>query len=189
MSESVFFNGKSYNRYPESPRLSHQRYFNRAGGNGLLHRDVWEFYNGPIPDGYHIHHLDGDVTNNDISNLVCISAAEHFRLHQDDRRRHGNSEGNLRHLAEIREKARDWHKSEEGRKWHAEVSTPYLDLAREKLRKKRQEQQDNPVAVQCEECGVMFPSPTGRAKVCSQTCHNRRSRRRKRSRGNVVDTE
>ena len=157
MSENVFFNGKSYNRYPESSRLSHQRYFNRAGGNGLLHRDVWEYYKGPIPDGHHIHHVDGNVTNNDIANLICIPAVEHFELHVEDRRRHGSSESNLQHLAKIREK--------------------------------RREQRENPVSVQCDECGAMFPSPTGRAKVCSQVCHSRRSRRRKRARGNVVDTE
>lgn len=36
---------------------------------------------GPIPKGYHIHHKDGDFTNNDVNNLECLQEAEHRRLH------------------------------------------------------------------------------------------------------------
>ena len=34
-----------------------------------------------IPKGYHIHHKDHDLTNNDIDNLECLTAAEHRRHH------------------------------------------------------------------------------------------------------------
>lgn len=34
-----------------------------------------------IPPGYIIHHLDGDKTHNEISNLACITVAEHEYLH------------------------------------------------------------------------------------------------------------
>lgn len=44
-------------------------------------RKVWRAKNGDIPKGYHIHHKDGDFTNNTIENLVCISASEHSKLH------------------------------------------------------------------------------------------------------------
>jgi len=33
------------------------------------HRMVYEYFYGPIPDGYIINHLDGNKTNNAISNL------------------------------------------------------------------------------------------------------------------------
>jgi len=44
-------------------------------------RKVWERRYGPIPKGFAIHHLDGDYTNNVISNLACLSSTDHARLH------------------------------------------------------------------------------------------------------------
>ena len=45
-----------------------------------MHVYVWEYFNGPISKGYHIHHIDGDKSNNDIQNLQMLSATEHERL-------------------------------------------------------------------------------------------------------------
>ena len=49
--------------------------------NVLLHRYVWEKYNGPIPEGYQVHHLDKNRLNFDISNLCIIPASDHARHH------------------------------------------------------------------------------------------------------------
>ena len=38
-----------------------------------------------IPKGFHIHHIDGNKTNNDMSNLALLSAGAHTRLHQLER--------------------------------------------------------------------------------------------------------
>ncbi len=38
-----------------------------------------------IPDGYEIHHIDHDPTNNSIENLQLVTQAEHKRIHADDR--------------------------------------------------------------------------------------------------------
>ena len=46
----------------------------------MEHRLVYESYYGKIPDGYDIHHIDGDTYNNDIDNLECLSHADHARL-------------------------------------------------------------------------------------------------------------
>jgi len=35
----------------------------------MAHRIVWEKENGAIPDGYFIHHKDGNKQNNNINNL------------------------------------------------------------------------------------------------------------------------
>jgi len=35
-------------------------------------RYVWEQHNGPIPENHLILHLDGDVMNCDIENLICV---------------------------------------------------------------------------------------------------------------------
>ena len=34
------------------------KYFQRRGVR--LHRMVWEYHNGKIPQGYHVHHVDDD---------------------------------------------------------------------------------------------------------------------------------
>ena len=51
---------------------------------GRLHRHVWEAFNGPIPQGFHIHHKDGDPANNHINNLELLSASEHLSGHMVD---------------------------------------------------------------------------------------------------------
>ena len=50
------------------------------------YRKIWEEYFGPIPKdsqgkSYHIHHIDGDRNNNEITNLKCVSIEEHFYIH------------------------------------------------------------------------------------------------------------
>lgn len=89
--EERWFNGRRYVRYPveEANNLSRARYFQcnawdpeaRKYRYRLLHRDVWQYYNGPIPSGHHIHHADGDWDNNDVDNLECLPVAEHRRVH------------------------------------------------------------------------------------------------------------
>lgn len=51
------------------------------GTRNFLHRIIWEKHNGEIPEGYQIHHIDGNKLNNDISNLQMLSAEEHTKLH------------------------------------------------------------------------------------------------------------
>jgi len=45
------------------------------------YRFVWIQKNGPIPDGYEVHHKDDNPLNDHISNLECITKKEHKRLH------------------------------------------------------------------------------------------------------------
>ena len=47
----------------------------------MEHVVIWERYNGPVPDGYHIHHRDGDKLNNDIGNLEMVTPLSHKRHH------------------------------------------------------------------------------------------------------------
>lgn len=49
--------------------------------NKLLHRLIFEKFHGSIPEGYIIHHLDGDKKNNCLLNLELLSVNEHHRTH------------------------------------------------------------------------------------------------------------
>ncbi|MBQ9024839.1 MAG: HNH endonuclease [Methanobrevibacter sp.] len=47
----------------------------------MYHRVVWSKHYGKIPEGYHIHHIDKNKLNNNISNLQLICSSEHSKLH------------------------------------------------------------------------------------------------------------
>lgn len=54
----------------------------------MNYRKIWKDANGPIPADvtgrpHEIHHIDGDRSNNDISNLLCVSINEHYKIHED----------------------------------------------------------------------------------------------------------
>lgn len=48
----------------------------------LLHRYVWELYNGPIPEGMDIHHINGNPACNCICNLEMLTRREHKQRHR-----------------------------------------------------------------------------------------------------------
>lgn len=50
-------------------------------GGKLLHRAIWEIEKGEIPNGWHVHHIDGNPGNNSIFNLHAIGQSEHAVLH------------------------------------------------------------------------------------------------------------
>ena len=94
-------------------------YYKHSTLRKYLHRYVWEYYNGKIPSGYEIHHIDFDKSNNDISNLQLLSHREHKKLHADlltEQQREWRRQ-NLTKMA--RPKASEWHKSKDGRDWHS----------------------------------------------------------------------
>ena len=43
-----------------------------------VHRLVWETFNGEIPVGYEIDHIDGNKQNNALSNLRCVTHIENL---------------------------------------------------------------------------------------------------------------
>lgn len=126
-----------------------------------MHRYVWEFYNGPIPEGYEIHHKDGNKANNDISNLACLEQGEHKRLHgrmltEEDR------EWRRKNLQEnARPKASEWHGSPEGKEWHSQHAR--------KMSKYE-------VKCVCQQCGKEFSTWNNHKqtkKFCSGACQQK----------------
>lgn len=107
-----------------------------------LHVAVWRYHNGEIPKGYHVHHKDGDRSNNQIDNLELLEAGMHSSLHQrsEDRR-----EYQQKHIVDMRVLASEWHKSDEGREWHRKKATDQWEQAESNL-------------YACDQCGKTFES-------------------------------
>ena len=54
-----------------------------------IHRIVAETFLGPIPKGYDIDHIDGDKSNNAVTNLEIVTHAENMRRYYERRRASG----------------------------------------------------------------------------------------------------
>lgn len=50
----------------------------------MSYRKIWEKHYGPIPTDqvYDIHHIDGNRSNNDITNLKLVTPQEHYDIHR-----------------------------------------------------------------------------------------------------------
>lgn len=164
VSESVFFNGVEFRRYPNAKNWSEQVYFRPGSSDARrgvenLHREIWKSIHGPIPQGYHVHHKDTNPLNNDPENLVCIPSAEHQAHHavaekpEEFKRRRRNVLDRVRHLAS------EWHGSETGRAWHSEHG-------------KETWKDREPAPKTCEYCGKGYQSlkPGDGARFCSNNC-------------------
>lgn len=105
------FNGVAY--YRSRGKVYFQRVVNRSKSEAL-HRVVWEFHNGAIPEKHHVHHINGDAADNRIENLRLMDAGSHLSMHMTPERR----EWARQHIRRQAEKAAAWHRSPEGRAWH-----------------------------------------------------------------------
>lgn len=45
----------------------------------LVHRLVWETFNGPIPESYEIDHINRNRTDNSLDNLRCVTHIENMQ--------------------------------------------------------------------------------------------------------------
>lgn len=81
------FNGISYHVSIAGYLIANKDIGKRADGKRMyeahrLHRDLFKYYNNQdIPEGYQVHHIDNDVTNNLVDNLMLVDKNEHKRLH------------------------------------------------------------------------------------------------------------
>jgi hypothetical protein len=75
-----------------------------------LHRLVYTDSNGEIPNGWHVHHIDHDRTNNSVENLELVEAGKHTSHHH-------LGVSKLMHPNALKSAA-EWHRSEEGKAWH-----------------------------------------------------------------------
>lgn len=161
-----------------------------------MHRYVYEQHHGAIPDGMHVHHINGDRADNRIENLELKLPSDHHKHHWE-----ADHESKRKKVAENAAKAmiaaREWHKSPEGLKWHTEhghktwdqhpvrkskcahcrkefeykcVTTPKFCSGICKSANRRLSQADT-VERDCPVCGIKYKvNKYSKAKSCSRAC-------------------
>ena len=165
MKTGIYFDGRWYT--PDG-----KGYYYNSHTRKRLHQAIWISHNGPIPKDCEIHHKDFDKSNNDISNLICLTKAEHRKLHSDsltDEQREWYRQ-NLDKNA--RPRASEWHKSEAGLTWHREHIRKQIENG--SLNKK--------VMFKCSMCGKEFESVArniGANHFCGNNCKAKFLRRKR----------
>lgn len=151
----ALFQGKRYyldrtNGYYKRIERNHPQY---------LHRAVYSAFKGHIPEGWQVHHADGNKGNNEPQNLNLVTDEEHHRIHaeqmslEDKRRRVRNVVDNAM------PQAKAWHRSEAGHEWHKRQ----FEANRESL--------IHDAEFKCETCGKVFVArAVGTNRFCSGNC-------------------
>ena len=134
-------------------------YFLNARTRKRLHVYIWEYYNGKVPEGYHVHHVDFNKDNNEPENLVLLTASEHLSLHGKtwEKERYDKQVKVLQEKAQP--KAAIWHGSEAGKAWHKQ----HYEKMKDAWFKKKE--------FTCEFCGKpFFAINKGVNRFCSNNC-------------------
>ena len=124
---------------------------------------VWKYYNGEIPKGYHIHHIDHNKSNNKIENLKMICASSHLSLHmleEDSKKRSRENAEKIRPLTKI------WHASKEGIEWHKKHGREVWENRK-------------PFNIICKECNKSSLTKTFHQEFCSNACKSKWRRKSK----------
>lgn len=183
-----------------------ERYYRNAHHKPhALHRAVWEYFNGSVPAGMVIDHIDRDSNNNQIENLRAVTQSENSKNVSEE-----TTQKRREQMARASEMAREWHKSDKGRAWHskhgkdswqgkglrekicAHCGSVYYTRdagmqsrfcsanckmrARTRRLKGLPESAEHPSpAKKCAICGKTFYSPKFKAMTCSEKCRNKRT--------------
>ena len=121
-----------------------------------LHRRIWEDNYGEVPPDHHIHHINGDSTDNRLENLECIHKSKHHSMHFSAQRQVAAMQ-----KKESREKANEWYRSDYGREKQGAAS-----------RKGWNERK--PIERACVICNKKFMTKNlNGTKYCSQVCRSK----------------
>lgn len=161
------FNGHRYFRQRDTRK---GRYYRRRVGDTTisLHKAVWEYHNKQdVPDGYHVHHVDHNWHNNQIENLTLMSSDEHSKYHWSSEEKRKKQAARMRKYAAP--KAKEWHGTDEGRRWHSEHG-------------KKSYTNRTPIDKECAACHIIYKTLDRKqsARFCSNNCKMNARRRRLR---------
>ena len=126
-----------------------------------LHIYIYEKFNGKIPKGMQVHHIDHNKDNNDISNLILLTRQEHNKIHYEEMTQEEKERKRKNLELKARPKAIEWHKSNEGKEWHLR----HYEQVKDKLHKTYK--------FKCEICNKEFESSQIRSRFCSNVCKSR----------------
>jgi endogenous inhibitor of DNA gyrase (YacG/DUF329 family) len=154
----IEFDGKRWHRYGGYYEYRGTRSLGRRDRQ-RLHRALWEHRNGPIPDGHEIHHIDGDIYNNEIANLECMAKGAHSSEH---RKRSPLVGPDWKKRKTIRLKCKDCGAAVDRKvRKHDPICIRCQQIRGDAARTTERE---------CVHCGTAFKSIRGR--FCSQRCVN-----------------
>lgn len=142
-------------KWTKKPSGYYQSTTNIDGKRRWLHQYTWSFEYGKQKKGWHVHHKDENKDNNDISNLEHISASEHS-LHHGEFTEERKEAARINLAENARPKAAEWHRSEEGRRWHSEQA-------------KKNKNWEKKYKKECKYCKKEFEGHINR-KYCSRKC-------------------
>lgn len=114
---------------------------------------VWQCVNGKRPKNCHIHHKDGNKSNNLIENLELVKSAKHLRDHMTPERRIMAAEN----AKKWQHRTKEWHKSVKGLEWHKKHGIVCWE-------------QRASFSSNCKECGKNFITKTYHQLFCSNNC-------------------
>lgn len=151
-------------------RLTKDGHF--VSGNQPIHRAIWLYYNGEIPEGYVIHHVDENPANNDISNLQCLTSGEHNRIH--------NQKGRGTRL-----KRTIFTCQHCGKQFEA-FSAGVNRYCSPRCRNAHGKQQARDITKTCLWCGKEFKANYPEAKFCSYSCSNKATHQKRSNKQNCI---
>ena len=147
------FNGKRYGLHKGN------RYFKRTKSkNGIkstvfLHREVWEYHNGKIPQGMMIDHIDRNRSNNSISNLRLVNSKENRANISDE------------HKEKYRQSMIKYNSLKYGKWWQDESKSAERSKKLSESWKNRE-----PIEKKCIVCLKTFFAKHNVAVYCSKEC-------------------
>jgi hypothetical protein len=135
-----------------------------------VHVEVWEAINGPVPEGYTVHHIDHDKANNHISNLMVMTHQQHSAHH--------NQKHPLMKSCVVCGVTFTPHPTKRARQQTCGTAPCRSAL----ISRKAHEHYGTtgPVTLTCPTCDEEFVVPAHRAtkaKYCSRDCSNKATRR------------
>ena len=151
MEKFQYFNGVKFTRDDRTG------YYLNSTIRKRMHQYVWEFFYGEIPEGYCVHHIDHDKSNNEIDNLVLMKIKDHSRFHGNERAKSCYEDMCKNLIENAVPKSKQWHKSEDGKKWHS-------DHAKETCKNL------NPIKYICTFCGKEYESKNRYGKNQNTFC-------------------
>lgn len=156
--KTAVFNGRTYRLDKRTGYYLASR--DTDGKRKRLHIAVWEHHNGAVPEGHHIHHLDHDKSNNEITNLQCLTVHDHLSLHAQSLTEEQLERKRKNLIDNAIPKASEWHRSEAGRKWHKEHGAKCWEGI-------------EPLDYECTYCGAAFKSRNRYSSKSNRFCSNK----------------